>query len=104
MGRRGRAFWGAYAASKAATENLAQTLADELENTSRIRTNTLNPGATRTDMRALAYPGEDPATLKTPAQIVAPYLFLLGPDILIRLFLIFHELLKTMMSELTFTV
>ncbi|MCH2555978.1 MAG: YciK family oxidoreductase [Alcanivorax sp.] len=80
VGRRGRAFWGAYAASKAATENLAQTLADELENTSRIRTNTLNPGATRTDMRALAYPGEDPATLKTPAQIVAPYLFLLGPD------------------------
>ena len=80
VGRHGRAFWGAYAASKAATENLAQTLADELENISPIRTNTLNPGATRTDMRALAYPGEDPATLKTPADIVAPYLFLLGPD------------------------
>ncbi|MBF5055088.1 short chain dehydrogenase/reductase family oxidoreductase [Alcanivorax sp. 521-1] len=80
VGRRGRAFWGAYAASKAATENLAQTLADELENISPIRTNTLNPGATRTDMRALAYPGEDPATLKAPEEIVAPYLFLLGPD------------------------
>ena len=80
VGRRGRAFWGAYAASKAATENLAQTLADELENICPIRTNTLNPGATRTDMRALAYPGEDPATLKAPADIVAPYLFLLGPD------------------------
>lgn len=80
VGRRGRAFWGAYGASKAATENLAQMLAEELENTSAIRVNTINPGATRTDMRALAYPGEDPMTLKTPADIVAPYLFLLGPD------------------------
>lgn len=80
VGRRGRAYWGAYAASKAVTENLAQTLAEELENTSPIRVNTLNPGATRTAMRALAYPGEDPMTLKTPADIVAPYLFLLGPD------------------------
>ncbi|WP_101675052.1 YciK family oxidoreductase [Alloalcanivorax mobilis] len=80
VGRTGRAYWGAYAASKAATENLAQVLSEELENTSAIRVNTLNPGATRTDMRALAYPGEDPMTLKTPAEIVAPYLFLLGPD------------------------
>lgn len=80
VGRRGRAFWGAYAASKAAIENLARTLAEELENTSRIRTNVINPGATRTSMRALAYPGENAATLKTPEDIVAPYLFLLGPD------------------------
>ncbi|MDX1804870.1 MAG: YciK family oxidoreductase [Alcanivorax sp.] len=79
VGRKGRAFWGAYAVSKAATENLAQTLAEELENTSAIRVNTINPGATRTDMRARAYPGEDPQTLKTPEQILAPYLFLLGP-------------------------
>lgn len=80
VGRKGRAFWGAYAASKAATENLAQTLAEELENTSKIRVNTINPGATRTDMRALAYPGEDAQKLKTPAQIVASYLYLLGPE------------------------
>ncbi len=80
VGRKGRAFWGAYAVSKAATENLAQVLAEELENTSNIRVNTINPGGTRTDMRALAYPGEDPNTLKTPADIMAPYLFLLGPD------------------------
>jgi len=80
VGRKGRAFWGAYAASKAATENLSQTLAEELENTSRIRVNTINPGATRTDMRALAYPGEDAEKLKTPEQIVASYLYLLGPE------------------------
>ena len=80
VGRKGRAFWGAYAASKAATENLSQTLAEELENTSKIRVNTINPGATRTDMRALAYPGEDPEKLKTPEQIVASYLYLLGPE------------------------
>lgn len=80
VGRQGRAYWGAYAASKAATENLSRTLAEELENTAPIRVNTINPGGTRTEMRALAYPGEDPMTLKTPEQIVAPYLFLLGPD------------------------
>lgn len=80
VGRKGRAFWGAYAASKAATENLAQTLSEELENTSKIRVNTINPGATRTDMRALAYPGEDAEKLKTPEQIVASYLYLLGPE------------------------
>ena len=80
VGRKGRAFWGAYAASKAATENLSQTLAEELENTSKIRVNTINPGATRTDMRALAYPGEDAEKLKSPEQIVASYLYLLGPE------------------------
>ena len=68
------------AAAKAATENLSQTLAEELENTSKIRVNTINPGATRTDMRALAYPGEDAEKLKTPEQIVASYLYLLGPE------------------------
>lgn len=80
VGRKGRAFWGAYAASKAATENLSQTLAEELENTSSIRVNTINPGATRTDMRALAYPGEDAEKLKSPEQIVPSYLYLLGPE------------------------
>ena len=80
VGRKGRAFWGAYAASKAATENLSQTLAEELENTSKIRVNTINPGATRTDMRVLAYPGEDAEKLKSPEQIVASYLYLLGPE------------------------
>lgn len=77
VGRKGKAFWGAYAVSKFGTEGLMQTLADELTN---IRVNCINPGATRTAMRKAAYPGEDPNRLKTPADIMAPYLYLLGPD------------------------
>jgi NAD(P)-dependent dehydrogenase (short-subunit alcohol dehydrogenase family) len=79
VGRKGRAFWGAYSASKFATEGLMQILADEQENVSSIRSNSINPGATRTNMRALAYPAEDANTLKTPADIAPAYLFLLGP-------------------------
>lgn len=80
VGRKGRAFWGAYSVSKFATEGMMQVLADELENICPVRVNAINPGATRTAMRANAYPGEDPQTLKTADEIVAPYLFLLGPD------------------------
>jgi len=76
----GRAYWGAYAVSKFGVEGLAQVLAHEYQGNERLRINLINPGATRTDMRAVAYPGEDPRTLKTPAEITAPYLFLLGPD------------------------
>jgi len=79
VGNRGRAYWGAYSVSKFATEGLSQILADELENTS-IRVNCVNPGATRTRMRAQAYPAEDPETLRPPEEIIAPYFFLLGPD------------------------
>ncbi|MFN3712830.1 MAG: YciK family oxidoreductase [Alcanivoracaceae bacterium] len=79
VGRKGRAFWGAYAVSKFATEGLMQVLADELENVAPIRVNCINPGATATKMRALAYPAEDATRLKTPEQILAPYLYLLGP-------------------------
>ena len=78
VGRRGRAFWGAYAVSKFAVEGLSQVLAAELEQTSRIRVNCINPGATRTAMRAAAYPAEDPATLKAPEQIMPAYLYLMG--------------------------
>ncbi len=78
VGRRGRAFWGAYAVSKFAVEGLSQVLAAELEQTSRIRVNCINPGATRTAMRATAYPAEDPTTLKTPEQIMPAYLYLMG--------------------------
>lgn len=80
VGRKGRAFWGAYAVSKFATEGLMQVLADEEENISSIRANSINPCATRTAMRNQAYPGEDPETLPAPEDIVAPYLYLLGPD------------------------
>lgn len=79
VGNRGRAYWGAYSVSKFAIEGLSQILADELRNTS-IRVNCVNPGPTRTRMRAQAYPAEDPETLKPPEEIIAPYFFLLGPD------------------------
>jgi len=79
VGRRGRAFWGAYAVSKFAVEGLCQVLADELENITRIRANCINPGATRSRMRAMAFPGEEAESQPLPRNIVAPYLFLLGP-------------------------
>ena len=78
VGNRGRAFWGAYAVSKFGTEGLAQVLAEELENTP-IRVNSINPGATRTRMRAQAYPAENPDTLKPPEALAVPYVYLLGP-------------------------
>ncbi|MGO2878991.1 MAG: YciK family oxidoreductase [Halomonas sp.] len=80
VGRKGRAYWGAYSVSKFATEGFVEVLADELEHQTNIRVNTLNPGATRTQMRRSAYPGEDPATLRTPNDIMPTYLWLMGPD------------------------
>ncbi|OUE38534.1 YciK family oxidoreductase [Billgrantia desiderata SP1] len=80
VGRKGRAYWGAYAVSKFATEGFMEVLADEVEHLGTIRVNTLNPGATRTKMRANAYPGEDPQTLRTPEEIMPTYLWLMGPD------------------------
>jgi NAD(P)-dependent dehydrogenase (short-subunit alcohol dehydrogenase family) len=77
VGRRGRAYWGAYAAAKAGTESLAEVLADELENTP-IRVNLINPGRTRTRMRARAYPAENPASVPVPESAVPAYLYLLG--------------------------
>lgn len=79
VGRQGRAYWGAYAVSKFGVEGLSQTLADELKTEARIRVNCINPGGTRTRMRAAAYPGEDPATRPEPVALMAPYLWLLGP-------------------------
>ena len=80
VGRKGRAYWGAYAVSKFATEGFVEVLADEVEYLGTLRVNTLNPGATRTKMRANAYPGEDPETLRTPEEIMPTYLWLMGPD------------------------
>ncbi len=80
VGRRGRAHWGAYAVSKFATEGLMQVLADEVYDLHGIRCNSLNPGATRTNMRAHAYPGENPDNNPTPAEIMPAYLFLLGSE------------------------
>ena len=79
VGRKARAYWGAYAVSKFAIEGLAQVLADELENLAPIRVNTLNPGGTRTTMRLQAYPAEDPQTVPPPEALTPVYLALLGP-------------------------
>ncbi len=80
VGRKGRAFWGAYAVSKFGVEGLAQVLADELDTTSNIRVNCINPGATNTAMRRVAYPAENPGVNPLPEQIMSAYLYLLGPD------------------------
>ncbi len=80
VGRKARAYWGAYAVSKFGVEALMQILADELETNTTIRSNSLNPGATRTAMRAKAYPGEDARTLTSPEQLLPAYLYLCGPD------------------------
>lgn len=76
VGRTGRAYWGPYAVSKFATEGLMQVMADEYAGSS-IRVNCINPGATRTAMRAKAYPGEDPMSLKTPEDLMWLYLYLM---------------------------
>ena len=79
VGRQGRAFWGEYAISKFATEGMMQSLAHEYEG-SNLRVNSINPGATRTKMRANAYPAENPQDLKTPEAIMTTYLYLMGDD------------------------
>jgi len=79
VGRRGRAYWGAYAVSKFAIEGLVQVLAPELEGTSSIRVNAINPGRARTMMRRQAYPAEDLNTLPLPESLTGPYVALLGP-------------------------
>lgn len=78
VGRQGRANWGAYAVSKFATEGMMQVLAEEYQG--RLRVNCINPGGTRTAMRASAFPTEDPQKLKTPADIMPLYLWLMGDD------------------------
>lgn len=79
VGRTGKAFWGAYAVSKFATEGLSEVLADEHRH-GKLRSNCINPGATRTNMRLAAYPAEDRDALKRPEEILTPYIYLLGPD------------------------
>jgi NAD(P)-dependent dehydrogenase (short-subunit alcohol dehydrogenase family) len=71
VGREPRAFWGAYGSSKAAFETLLASYADETEHAGRIRVHTVDPGATRTRMRALAFPGEEPESLKPPEAVAA---------------------------------
>ena len=77
VGAAPRAYWGAYGASKAAFDTLLGAYAEENRNTGRISVAIVDPGATRTKMRALAYPGEDPASLKTPDVVAGRILGLL---------------------------
>ncbi len=79
VGRVGKAFWGAYSVSKFGTEALSQILADENRHTP-LRVNCINPGPVRTKMRLAAYPAEDRDALKRPEDIMASYVYLLGPD------------------------
>jgi NAD(P)-dependent dehydrogenase (short-subunit alcohol dehydrogenase family) len=80
VGRKGRAYWGAYGVSYFAIEGLMQILADELEANTNIRVNSLDPGPVRTSLRLRAYPGEDASALPEPASIMPIYLYLMGPD------------------------
>jgi NAD(P)-dependent dehydrogenase (short-subunit alcohol dehydrogenase family) len=74
-----RAYWGPYSVSKAGLEALVKTYAHEVENTP-VRANLINPGPTRTNMRAKAFPGENPATLKTPESITPTFVRLAEPS------------------------
>ena len=80
VGSSPRAFWGAYGASKAALENLVDSYADEVKNLSQVRTAIVDPGRTRTQMRAKAYPGEDPSSVKEPAVVAEAILAMLQTD------------------------
>ena len=79
VGRVGKARWGAYAASKFGVEGFTQVLADEVKEWN-IRVNAVNPGGTRTEMRAEAYPDEEPLTLPVPEDITGVFLYLAGAE------------------------
>jgi NAD(P)-dependent dehydrogenase (short-subunit alcohol dehydrogenase family) len=80
VGRHGKAYWGAYGVAKAGIENFMQTLADELEDNTPIRVNSLDPGAVFTGLRRIAYPAESREGLAEPADVVKPFVFLVSAD------------------------
>lgn len=81
VGRKAKPYWGAYAVSKFALEGLSQLLAEELDDERHnVRVNSLNPGATRTNMRAHAYPAENPQQNPAPEELMPSYLYLMGKD------------------------
>ncbi len=80
VGAAPRAFWGAYGASKAALEALVSSYGEEVKNLSAVRTAIVDPGRTRTKMRASAYPGEDPATVKEPSVVADAICALLASE------------------------
>ncbi|WP_109356739.1 SDR family NAD(P)-dependent oxidoreductase [Sphingorhabdus sp. EL138] len=80
VGRSPRAFWGAYGASKAALETLVISYGEEMRNLGKLRTAIINPGRTRTNMRASAYPGEDPQSVKPPEVVADRMVEILASD------------------------
>jgi NAD(P)-dependent dehydrogenase (short-subunit alcohol dehydrogenase family) len=80
VGRVGRAFWGAYAVSKFAVEGMVQTWAAENNGLNSVRMNCINPGATSTQMRATAFPAENPESIASPEDIMPAYLYLMGSE------------------------
>ncbi len=80
VGIKGKAYWGAYGISKAAGDNLMQILADEMEENTSIRFNSINPGKVATTMRSKAFPGENPNLIAKPEDIMNSYLYLMGAD------------------------
>ena len=80
VGDEGQAYWGAYAVAKGGAQTLMKLLASELETNTPIRVNSLDPGRVRTELSLRAYPGRDPAEWAKPEDILAVYLYLLGPD------------------------
>lgn len=80
VGRRGRAYWGAYGVAAFGVEGMAQMLAEEVATNTSTRVYTLDPGAARTSLRAQAYPAENPLAAPPPEDLVDAYLYLLGPD------------------------
>ncbi len=80
VGRSPRPFWGAYGASKAALETLVISYGEEMRNLGKLRTAIINPGRTRTAMRANAYPGEDPQSVKPPEVVADRMVEILASD------------------------
>ena len=80
VGRQPRAYWGLYGATKAAFENLLLSYADEVRNLTKVRVALLDPGATRTKMRARAYPGEAPESVKPPEVVAERVVAMLAQD------------------------
>ena len=78
VGKKGKAFWGAYSVSKAGVNALSDILSDELESISNIKVFNFDPKATKTNMRAMAYPAEDPSAIKNPDQLINYYLWMLS--------------------------
>ena len=80
VAKKGKAYWGAYSVSKAGTKVLAEILNDEVESISNLKIFNFNPKATQTDMRSIAYPAEDPATIKKPNELIKYYLWMLSAE------------------------